>query len=766
MPTQHPKTPRYSAKRLLCIICILLLCTQAHSWAQSSDWLRTARIATAWDDPEVQDWEDGVTRAVDDGANVILCWADFSDSYRGRILEPEPGLVELQSRVEYVHNHFPGVSLIVYIAPFEMGTYGSDMNMDGADDDGQGSAYTDHPDWLQMGIDGRLAVFYGSMPGMPFWVGSTEEDVWLSPDNPEYHDLIMVLAGRIAATGVDGVWFDVPFLRSEFGDGWQDQWATVDSYSRARFQSETGYSLPDPPITPNWNGPTWQNFIAWRYTQTSRFIDDFDSALKAVNPHCKLIIETSVGPSVSMTQTGSSPLDLPDVCDATAHEYGGPNRAWKYHIWPAIQATLKFWGDLDKDNPPWLLSYVEKNRSNTVDVARLHAASVITAGFHYYTSGEEGMVSTPDVDFRRQFFTWLKIYDGAYYDSGWETYSDVALIFSRQTMDYLDRGSWEGDYAYHDAWPGMAMLLLESNIPYKVISDTDLSSLNDYHVAIAPLFGCMSSQQASLLKNFVADGGILLATGETSLFDEWGQEQSDFQLTDLFGVHHDDVEEGKLYTNSYGDGKCVYTPDVPEREYYWAAAPYWTGGNFAEAEVLRQHFLSEIWTEIDRNPLITVTAPHGVIALPFLKGKDLQVRLVNYFGVGEGDAVPTPRTVTLTATLPQPDEVTSCQKLDFLGNWSSHPFDQLDPLTVTVTFDLNIHCVLLIDVYEYVEPMKGDVNRDGAINILDAVIAVNIILEIGDEPTEDELWAADMNEDSDVDIVDIVLIVNEILGGF
>ena len=306
---------------------MLLLCTQAHSWTQSSDWLRTARIATAWDDPDAADWVDGVARAVDDGANVILCWSDFSDSYRGRILELDPGLVNLQSGVEYVHNNFPDVSVIVYIAPMEMGTYGSDMNMDGEDDDGQGSAYTDHPDWLQMGIDGRLAVFYGSMPGMPFWVGETEEDVWLNPDNPEYHDLIMTLAGRIAATGVDGVWFDVPFLRSEFGDGWQDQWATVDSYSRARFQNETGCSLPEPPITPHWNDPDWQNFVSWRYTQTNRFIADFDSALKAVNPDCKLIIETSVGPSVSMTQTGSSPLDLPGVCDATAHEYGGPRRA-------------------------------------------------------------------------------------------------------------------------------------------------------------------------------------------------------------------------------------------------------------------------------------------------------------------------------------------------------------------------------------------------------------------------------------------------------
>jgi hypothetical protein len=742
-----------------------MLITQTYLWARPTDWLRTARIATAWDDPRATSWQDGVSRAVDDGASVILCWADFSDSYRGRILEPDPGLLELQSRVDYVHNNFPGVSLIVYIAPLEMGTSGSDMNMDGQDDDGQLSAYTDHPDWLQMGIDGRLAVFYGSMPGMPFWVGATEEDVWLNPNNPEYHDLIMTLAGRIAATGVDGVWFDVPFLRSDFGDGWQGQWATVDSYSRGRFRKETGYALPEPPITPNWNDPNWQNFVAWRYTQTRQCIADFNDALKTINPDCKLIIETSVGPEVSMTQKGSSPLDLPDVCDATAHEFGGPHRAWNYHIWPAMLAALKFWGDLDEDNPPWLLSYVEKDQPHTVDVARLHAASVVASAFHYYTSGEGGMVSTPDLDFRRQFFTWLNTYDGVYYDTGWEPYTDVALIFSRQTMDYLDRGSWEGDHVYHDAWPGMAMLLLESNIPFRVISDTDLNGLNAFKVAIAPLFGCMTSSQTTTLRTFVSNGGVLLATGETSLFDAWGQEQSDFQLADVFGVHYDDAEDGEVYINAYGDGRCVYTLDVPEREYYWAAAPYWTGGNPGIAETIRQHFLSEMWAEITGDPLISVTAPHGIIALPFRKGKDLQVRFVNYHGVGESDAVPTPRSVTLTITLPQPEEVTFCQRLDFLGNWSPQTFDQPDPSSVTATLDVNIHSVLFIDVYEYVEPTKGDVNRDGAINIMDVVNVVNMILELGDEPTQEELWAADMNEDSEINIVDIVLIVNAILGG-
>ena len=58
--------------------------------------------------------------------------------------------------------------------------------------------------------------------------------------------------------------------------------------------------------------------------------------------------------------------------------------------------------------------------------------------------------------------------------------------------------------------------------------------------------------------------------------------------------------------------------------------------------------------------------------------------------------------------------------------------------------------------------MKGDVNMDGAINVLDIVQMVNIIVENTD-PTEYEFWAADYNDDNTVNVLDIVSIVNFIL---
>ena len=58
---------------------------------------------------------------------------------------------------------------------------------------------------------------------------------------------------------------------------------------------------------------------------------------------------------------------------------------------------------------------------------------------------------------------------------------------------------------------------------------------------------------------------------------------------------------------------------------------------------------------------------------------------------------------------------------------------------------------------------QGDVNDDGAIDVLDVVIVIGIIIETH-IPTDDELAAADMNNDGMVDVLDIVILVNAILG--
>ena len=59
--------------------------------------------------------------------------------------------------------------------------------------------------------------------------------------------------------------------------------------------------------------------------------------------------------------------------------------------------------------------------------------------------------------------------------------------------------------------------------------------------------------------------------------------------------------------------------------------------------------------------------------------------------------------------------------------------------------------------------VKGDVNKDGVVNILDALRTVNIILGVQPPYNQDELWAADCTGDERINVIDVLGIINVIL---
>ena len=63
-----------------------------------------------------------------------------------------------------------------------------------------------------------------------------------------------------------------------------------------------------------------------------------------------------------------------------------------------------------------------------------------------------------------------------------------------------------------------------------------------------------------------------------------------------------------------------------------------------------------------------------------------------------------------------------------------------------------------------IEGILGDVNDDGAINVLDVIIIVNIAISTV-EPTDYQLIVCDMNSDGSINVLDVIMTVNIILTG-
>jgi hypothetical protein len=68
-------------------------------------------------------------------------------------------------------------------------------------------------------------------------------------------------------------------------------------------------------------------------------------------------------------------------------------------------------------------------------------------------------------------------------------------------------------------------------------ADDILRDAAQLKLLILPNLGTMTDAQIATVRHFVLNGGGLIASGATSLCDQWGDPRADFGLADLFGVH-------------------------------------------------------------------------------------------------------------------------------------------------------------------------------------------------------------------------------------
>ncbi|MEO6452810.1 MAG: alpha-amylase family protein [Ginsengibacter sp.] len=126
----------------------------------------------------------------------------------------------------------------------------------------------------------------------------------------------------------------------------------------------------------------------------------------------------------------------------------------------------------------------------------------------------------------------------------------VAMVYSEQTERNYGGKSWQQNFADHKK--GMYHALIENRTPFEMVNDRlmDAERLKPFKLLILPNIAALSTAQCKQLRKFVENGGSLVATYETSLYDEEGKQRKDFGLAELFGVSYDGGVEGPLQ-NSY-----------------------------------------------------------------------------------------------------------------------------------------------------------------------------------------------------------------------
>ena len=117
---------------------------------------------------------------------------------------------------------------------------------------------------------------------------------------------------------------------------------------------------------------------------------------------------------------------------------------------------------------------------------------------------------------------------------------DIGVFYSYNNLSkFADPVFAKDQFERH--YRGVERVLIENHIPYSFVLGGDemkLDDLKDVKALLLPNAGILTAHEQEIIRSYVENGGGLIATYETSLYNEDGTKREDFALADLLGVHY------------------------------------------------------------------------------------------------------------------------------------------------------------------------------------------------------------------------------------
>jgi len=464
--------------------------------------------------------------------------------------------------------------------------------------------YKDHPDWVQRDINGKPAIFGGNDA---FWIAEGDEDVWISPYAKEWRKIYMQRVREIAATGIDGIYVDIPYWMTHF-EGWENTWASFDDYTVEEFKVQTGLDAKKDIELGNYNDPGFIKWINFRMQTLTELMKEINQNVKSVNPECKTIAEIYPGISEDAVRVGADVYKIYEVVDAIAHEYSEgeyyaadrePYDWYNYII--GMHTFRAFAGD----KASWMLSYSWYNNQKVTPSEAMKSlfVSQLFSGTNMWDVKGYVMSSTNDMETRTEVYKWASDYEDIFY-SDRTPIKPISIYFSDITRNYYSK-------EFTDSYRGIINLLIHSHLPFQIITSRTLDKLSP-KILILPDVKCLSNDEAGKIKRLTEQGTKFIITGEFAVFDENHEPLNSITLSDNLlwlsdyfkltqSRNYKILKEcpGKLYTNYMKEELNNY---------------FKSGSITSKMDTVRDTFLSELFDLTSYIPRIKIQAPIDLIA--------------------------------------------------------------------------------------------------------------------------------------------------------
>lgn len=377
--------------------------------------------------------------------------------------------------------------------------------------------YEAHPDWFTRNADGG-AYF--------------RDDTLYAPciNGPYYREHIPAILREVAAK----------YRPEGFTD---NSWSGLPRASicycancRTRFKEARGFDLPR---GRDWNAPAYRAWIEWSYACRLEIWELYNAAARgAGGPDCLWV--GMIGGTLSGAATAFR--DYREICRRSQMIMLDSQRRTDATGFQANGQTGKLVHGLlgwDKLAPESMALYHTAGVSFRLTTRpepelRLWAVEAFAGGiqpwWHYVNAYHED---------RRMYQTPIAM--SQWYAANQQflhqrvPVATVGIVYSQRNYDFFGR---EHAYLLVDMpQRGFMQALTRARIPYMLVHADDISrDAATLETLILPNVGVMTESQIAAVRAFVTRGGGLVATGASSLFDEWGDARPDFGLSDIFGV--------------------------------------------------------------------------------------------------------------------------------------------------------------------------------------------------------------------------------------
>jgi hypothetical protein len=318
---------------------------------------------------------------------------------------------------------------------------------------------------------------------------------------------------QIAATGIDGIYVDIPYWMTHF-EGWENSWASFDDFTLRAFKDETGLDAKKDLKLGDFSDPNFRKWVDFRIRALTDFVRDIAVNAKSVNPDIKVIPEIYPGIEEEAVRVGADVYQMYDVVDAIAHEYefgDGDHMAssrsqldwFRYMVgWSSFRAFAN-------GKATWMLNYSwdgDKNIAPGDAMQNLFMAE-LTAGVNVWDAAGHVMSGSNDIVMRRKIYSWIATHEWTFYAPRLPMHP-VGVYFSSASRNYFTKD-------FLDSYQGIIILLLQHHFEYQVVTPRTLADFKG-ETLILPNVRVFSEAEKSAVSTYVAGKRNLVITGSNA----------------------------------------------------------------------------------------------------------------------------------------------------------------------------------------------------------------------------------------------------------